>query len=101
MRGEGLKTLARKRNGVLRRWSVRPESRSWAVALGLVRVENADLADAVSPKELDRAHLELAFALEATEALGAEAFGKRLESVPAGGDRASCAYWKAGQRNSK
>jgi hypothetical protein len=42
----------------------------------VVRVENADLADAVSPKELDRANLELAFALEATEALDAEAFEK-------------------------
>ncbi len=72
-----------------------------AVALGLARVENADLADAVSPKELDRANLELAFALEATEALDAEAFEKRLESVLAGGDRASFAYWKAGQRDSK
>ena len=67
-----------------------------AVASQIVRIENADLADAISPKELDRANLERAFALDAA------AFGKSLESVPAGGDRASIfAYRKAGQRKSK
>ena len=67
----------------------------------MVRIEHTDLADAV-PQELDRANLERAFALDAAEALVAEAFGKRLESVLAGGDRASIfAYWKAAQRKCK
>jgi hypothetical protein len=58
------------------------------VASEIVCIENADLADAISPKELDRVDLKCAFALDVTEALDAEALGKRLESVPTDGDRA-------------
>jgi hypothetical protein len=49
-----------------------------ALASEIVRIENADPADASSPAELDRANLARAFALTAAEALDAEAFGKRL-----------------------
>jgi len=73
-----------------------------AVASEKVRIENAGPAGASSLVELDRAHLERAFALDAAGALDAEAFGKRLESVLVGGDRVSIfAYRMAGQRKSK
>jgi len=69
---------------------------------GDLRIENAGPAGASSLVELDRAHLERAFALDAAGALDAEAFGKRLESVLVGGDRVSIfAYRMAGQRKSK
>jgi len=58
--------------------------------------------DAISPKELDRANLKRAFVLDGAEAFDAEVFGKRLEPMPDGGDRASIfAYWMAGQRERK
>lgn len=58
--------------------------------------------DAISPKELDRANLKRAFVLDGAEAFDAEAFAKRLEPMPDGGDRASiCACLMAEQRKRK
>ena len=97
--GEGLKVLARERNGVLAELERQTQEVRLAVASWIVRIENADPADAISPAELDRANLKRAFAPGAAEAFDAEAFGKRLGSGPSGGDRApNFACWMAGQR---
>jgi hypothetical protein len=66
------------------------------------RIESADLADALTEEELARANQKRAFALDAAETMGPEAFKKRLESVLAGGDRGNIfAYWMAGRRKAE
>ena len=71
-------------------------------AAASARVENAKNADPtelLTADELARANAKRAFAIDDAEALDAEAFGKRLKSVLAGGDKGAIfAYWMAGQR---
>lgn len=71
-------------------------------AAASARAENARSADpteALTAEELARANAKRAFAVDDADALDAAAFGKRLESVLAGGDKGAIfAYWMAGQR---
>src|SRR5215210_351764 len=63
--GEELKKLARERNGVLAEVKRQGREAQLAVASEIMRIENADPAEAISPEELDRANLKRAVALGA------------------------------------
>lgn len=70
-----------------------------AASTRVENARNADPTELLAEEELGRANAKRAFALDASESFDAEAFGKRLESVLAGGDKAAIfAYWMAGQR---
>ncbi len=100
--GERVRALEQERNGVLGDIEQQAKEVRMAVATEIERIENADPADALAPSELEQANLKRAFAVDAAETLDAEAFGKRLESVLAAGDKGSIfAYYMAGQRKSK
>jgi hypothetical protein len=99
---EQLKKRANERNGVLRDIEQQAHEMKMAVASEVERIENADPANSLSSEELEQANKRRAFAMDAADTLDTKVFGKRLESVLAGGDKGSIfAYWMAGQRLSK
>lgn len=98
---ERVQVLEQERNEVLGEVEHEAHEIRVAVESEIEIIENADPTSSLSSDELEQANLRRAFAMDAAETLSLEAFGKRLASVLAAGDKGSIfAYLVAGQRKS-